>query len=219
MNFNKIDIENWARKPYYEHFINNIRCTFSMTVNIDITDLLLELHTKDIKFYPTFLYMVTKVVNAHQEFRTCFDEQGNVGYWQSMMPCFTFFHNDDKTFSNLWIENCENFAAFYSCYLENMQKYGDVKDIVARKNVPPNTFPVSCIPWANFTSFNLNIFTDGMYLLPIITGGKYFEQEGRTLLPVSLQVHHAVCDGYHASVFMDELQEQATQCRQWLIIE
>nr|WP_275100820.1 CatA-like O-acetyltransferase [Paenibacillus dendritiformis] len=29
-------------------------------------------------------------------------------------------------------------------------------------------------------------------MLPIVTSGKYFEQDGHTLLPVCLQVHHAL---------------------------
>lgn len=30
--------------------------------------------------------------------------------------------------------------------------------------------------------------------------------EGRTLLPLSIQVHHAVCDGFHVARFLDALQ-------------
>jgi len=35
-------------------------------------------------------------------------------------------------------------------------------------------------------------------------------------LPVSLQIHHAVCDGYHASVFMNDLQRLADESADWL---
>ena len=53
-------------------------------------------------------------------------------------------------------------------------------------------------------------------MLPIITFGKYFEQTGRVLLPVALQLHHAVCDGYHAGLFVSELQRFADHCKEWL---
>ncbi len=29
MKFNLIDIENWSRKTYFEHYLNNVRCTFA----------------------------------------------------------------------------------------------------------------------------------------------------------------------------------------------
>lgn len=48
-----------------------------------------------------------------------------------------------------------------------------------------------------FTSFNINVFGDGKYLLPIFTLGKYFEENEKRMIPLAIQVHHAVCDGYH----------------------
>ena len=54
--------------------------------------------------------------------------------------------------------------------------------------------------------FNINVFDDGKFLLPIFTMGKYFERDGKRLLPLAIQVHHAVCDGYHIGVFVEKLQ-------------
>jgi chloramphenicol O-acetyltransferase type A len=31
-----------------------------------------------------------------------------------------------------------------------------------------------------------------------------------------LQIHHAVCDGYHASVFMNDLQRMADESADWI---
>ena len=41
--------------------------------------------------------------------------------------------------------------------------------------------------------------------------GKYEEQNGRRLLPLSIQVHHAVCDGYHVGLFVDIVQKEINQ--------
>jgi chloramphenicol O-acetyltransferase type A len=67
VKFNLIDKEKWDRNPYFEHYLN-LKCTFSITANIDITTLLEQLRTKEIKLYPTFIYMVSKTVNSHKEF-------------------------------------------------------------------------------------------------------------------------------------------------------
>lgn len=217
MYFNVIDKENWSRRPYFDHYMNDVRCTYSMTANIDITDLLIKLKNSNIKLYPALIYMTAKVINGHEEFRTCFDESGNLGYWENMNPCFTFFNGDNKTFTNIWTMYSDDFKAFYSNYLDDIKKCGDVKKISAKENEPKNTFPVSCIPWVSFTGFNLNIYADGTYLLPISTYGKFFEQEGVMLLPLSLQVHHAVCDGYHTSMFFNELQKLSQNCDEWLL--
>lgn len=55
-------------------------------------------------------------------------------------------------------------------------------------------------------SFNLNLAKGHAYTLPIFTLGKFFLEGERTLLPVALQVHHGVCDGFHTCRFLNELQ-------------
>lgn len=37
--------------------------------------------------------------------------------------------------------------------------------------------------------------------------GKYYEENQRYRLPLAVQVHHGVCDGFHLSRFVNELQE------------
>lgn len=216
MIFNPIDLDTWSRKPYFDHYVNNVRCTYSMTANIDITRLLEAIKKKGIKLYPALIHMITAVVNRHREFRTCLDARNRLGYWDSMSPSFTIFHDDDKTFSSVWTPYCEDYKEFYRRYLDDMEKYGSVKQFAAKTNEPPNTFPVSSIPWVSFTGFNLNVYTEGTYFLPIFTMGKYFKQDEKILLPLSVQLHHAVCDGYHAGLMFNELQARADTCKEWL---
>ena len=73
--------------------------------------------------------------------------------------------------------------------------------------MPPNTFDVSCLPWVRYRSFDMHIFDSGTYLAPVVTWGKYAREGARTVLPVSLNIHHAVADGFHLSRFFLELQE------------
>ena len=37
--FTLIDFENWERKEHYLHFYNDVRCSYSTCVNIDISNL------------------------------------------------------------------------------------------------------------------------------------------------------------------------------------
>lgn len=215
MKFHFIDREKWARRPYFEHYLNQ-KCTFSITSNIDVTTLMEQLRSKGIKLYPAFIYMVSRAVNAHPEFRTCFNDEGRLGYWEQMTPIYTIFHRDDQSFSSIWTAYSDNFHVFHENYQMDLKQYADVKGLFTKDGIPLNTFPISSIPWVGFTGFNLNINNANDFLLPIITGGKFYNQDGKTLLPVSLQAHHAVCDGYHAGRFMKELQELADRADHWL---
>lgn len=215
MKFNLVDRKNWDRNSYFVYYLNQ-QCTFSITANIDITLLLKQLGNNGFKLYPIFIYMVSKTVNSHVEFRTCFNDEGVLGYWDNMIPSYTIFHSDNHSFSSIWTEFAHEFSLFYKNYQDDIKQYADVKGLFTKGNIPKNTFPISSIPWVSFTGFNLNLNSDNNFLLPIITGGKYFNQKDKTLLPISLQVHHAVCDGYHASTFINEVQQLANNCDDWL---
>ena len=76
----------------------------------------------------------------------------------------------------------------------------------AKDGTPANSFNISMVPWLEFTAMNINVFDDGKFLLPIFTMGKYFERDGKRYLPLAIQVHHAVCDGYHVGMFVERLQ-------------
>lgn len=211
MCFRKIDLENWARKPYFEQYYSQCTCTYSVTANVDITDLLPVLSKNQLKLYGAFLYMVSKIINRHEEFRICFDENKVLGVWDFMHPDYTIFHDDDKTFSAIFSLYSEDFETFYQNFSSDLAQNQNEKGFSPQADKPQNTFCVSCVPWISFTGFNLNIYNDGRYLLPIITSGKYFAQGEQILLPVAFQAHHAVADGYHAGLFFNELQVEIAQ--------
>lgn len=215
MKFHVIDREDWNREQYFEHYLK-LKCTFSMTVNVDITMLLGEVYQKGIKFYPVFIYLISRVVNNHKKFRTFFNDEGVLGYWEEMIPSYTIFHKDDKSFSSIWTDYSSDFRTFYNNYEDDMRCYANVHGLFTKENIPPNVFPISSIPWISFTGFNLNINNDENFLLPIITCGKYFNEGNKVMLPVSLQVHHSVCDGYDASQFIEDLQQLSNTCNEWL---
>jgi len=215
MKFNIINRDNWYRKEYFEHFLQQ-QTTFSITNEINITILIKNLKKKNYKLYPAFIFMVTKIVNSHREFRTSFNSEGNLGYWTEICPSYTIFDKRMHTFSGIWAPNLANFSEFYSQYEKDVEKYNGTGSLFPKTPIPDNNIPISMIPWSSFTAFNLNINNSGDFLLPIITGGKYSQVNDELFLPVSLQIHHAVCDGYHASVFMNDLQRLVDESADWV---
>lgn len=205
--FKLIDKDSWKRKPYFDHYFSQIRCTYSITVNVDITGVMAFKNRYGTKLYPLLIYALAKAVNNHEEFRTAINDKGELGIWDTLFPCYTVFHKENETFSNIWTEWDDDLAVFLSNYERDQEMFGHNCMMDAKPGVPENTFPVSSLPWTAFTGFNLNIFADGSYLLPIFTYGKYFKQESRCLIPLSIQVHHAVCDGFHVSRLISEIQQ------------
>lgn len=204
MTFTPIDRDHWARKEYFDHYFSQVPCTYSAVFKLDITNL----RRRGQKLYPTMLYHIAAEVNRREEFRTALDAQGRLGVYDQMHPCYTIFHKDSETFSNLWTEFTPDYDRFCEAYRQDMDTYGDRRGMMAKPDAPENTFPVSMIPWASFEGFNLNLQKGYDYLLPIFTMGRYYEADGKTLLPLAVQVHHAVCDGFHLCRFVNSLQER-----------
>lgn len=203
MDFKKIDFDSWDRKEYFEHYFAHIPCTYSMTVKLDITTIL---DAKQ-KIYPVMLYLLGTIVNRHKEFRTTKNAKGDLIIFNRMYPCYTVFHKDTELFSNIWTKYFENYTDFYAAYQLDLQQYGEIHKMIAKPNIPENTFPVSMVPWESFESFHLNLQRGYDYLLPIFTMGKYYKEGNRFFLPLAIQVHHGVCDGFHVCRAVKELRE------------
>ena len=208
--FKLIDTSSWKRKPYFDHYFNQIRCTYSITVNIDITNALSFKDRNKVKLYPLLIYVISKAGNKYEEFRTAINDRGEIGVWETLSPCYTVFHKDSESFSNIWTEWNDDLNLFLSNFEQDSKRFGQIDRIDAKPNTPANVFPISSLPWTTFTGFNLNIFADGTYLLPIFTYGKYFKDGNRYLIPLSIQVHHAVCDGFHVSRLINEIQQECS---------
>lgn len=199
--------QNDLRKEHFNHFSNVAPCSYSMTIMLDITNLLKQ----QVKLYPTMIYLITKVVNQTENFKTNYNQNKELVIYDQLNPSYTIFHQDSKTFSNLWLEYKENYANFLNDYLLKQKKYENDLALFPQKDIPENIFCISMIPWQTFYSFDLNLYNGKNYLLPIFTMGKYFKQGEKTLLPLAIQVNHAVCDGYHLTCFIHELQQLINQ--------
>lgn len=201
MSFDLIDVQNWDRRERYEHFINDVVCTFSLTINLDITNLIGK------RLYPTMLWLITDTVNEMPEFRTALKDEG-LGVYDKVNPSYTIFNKDTKNFSVIWTDFNEDYSTFLADYATDVGRYSVETAFNPKGNKPEDTIAISTLTMATFTSFNINVYNQSKFLLPVFTMGKFFEQDGKRLLPLAIQVHHAACDGYHAGCFVQRLQEK-----------
>ena len=216
MNFNPIDFNVWKRTDTFHHYMNQ-NTSFSLTNEIDISAVYQLIKQKEYKFYPAFIFLITNVINSHPAFRTGYNKDGDLGYWDKLEPLYTVFDHTSESFSALWTHVPNDFNTFQDAYMSDVEKYKRSGHLFPKTPIPENVFSLSMIPWTSFTGFNLNINNNSRYLLPIITAGKFIHKANSICLPLSLQVHHSVCDGYHAGLFMNTVQELADHAKDWLL--
>ncbi|MDM1326650.1 chloramphenicol acetyltransferase [Myroides odoratimimus] len=214
--FTPIDLESWNRTPYYEYYRNILKTKYTVSIKIDITEVFSLYKSKEYKFFPTFLYIIMKALNNSEELRTCIHE-GQLGTWNFLAPQYTLFHEDDKTFSDLWSEHADDFKAFHHNIISDIEKYKDVKGIKIKEGLPANFVPISCVPWISFESISQDTSHDSDFLKPIIRFGKYYQEHDKVLIPLSIYVNHAIADGYHTSMFLQDIQDIANDARNWIL--
>ncbi len=213
--FSVVDIGSWERKEYFLHYYNDVRCTYSVTVDVDITELYNRVKNRGLRLYPALIWWIANAVNHFEFLRFNHDGDGNVGYYDKVNPSFTFMPPNSDQFHVLWCKYDQNFQAFYDRCVEIMDTC-DTSKMFPMEDMPKNCFDISSVPWIEFASFNLNVFTTGTHLPPIFTTGKLIKEHGRVAIPFCLQVHHSICDGYHAGQFFTYLQKVEDEAGKWM---
>ena len=208
--FTPLDLRDWKRGQMFYYFAKMAPTGYSLTVDVDITRMLAACREAGVKFFPAYLWLVTRGLNLQTEFRIA-EKEGQIGYYDFLTPLYASFHEDDKTFSLMWTEFREEFGEFYRAYLENQKCSGDNHGVLCQnQTVPPeNAYTVSCVPWISFRSFSVHSYGDKPYYFPSVEAGRYYESGGKTLMPLSITCHHAAADGYHVKCFLDAFQERA----------
>jgi chloramphenicol O-acetyltransferase type A len=69
---------------------------------------------------------------------------------------------------------------------------------------------MTLIPWLSFTRFSLTRKPQ-VDAVPLLAWGKVLEDGDRTLLPFSVNFHHALVDGLHIARFVAFIEEEARQ--------
>ena len=174
-----------------------------------MTKMKAALEMAQLKFFPAYLWLVTKTLSVQQEF--CIAQQdGQIGFYDYLTPLYASFHEDNKTFSLMWTEYDDDFAVFYATYLRNQQLYGANHGVLSQAQLlpPPNAYTVSCVPWIAFEHFAVHSYENKPYYFPSVEAGKFVAENGRLMMPLSITCHHATTDGYHVSRFLEQLQEE-----------
>lgn len=210
-----IDRDTYYRKGVFRHFSEDCKCSTSMTARVDVTDLAERSQRTGTKFYLNFLYILVKVLNSRDDYR--------MGYlWQTdelicydrIHPTQYVFHEDTETCTPVYTTYTDDYDLFYRNALQDVEKAKQTREYGLDMINHPNWFDASFIPWLSYDSLNIELPDGHLFFAPIINWGKYREENGRLMMPVSVRLNHAIADGYLvAKVFVLLEKEIAAFCK------
>ena len=143
-----------------------------------------------------------------------FDEEGRLGLFDEIGPSYSVLNDKTKVMSDLYTPFNNVFSNFYKDMENALNSYKQDTNFTTK--FQNNFFIVSCLPWFNYTSFNVNNEGSSTFLFPMVTWGKFFEENNKIIMPVTIQVHHAVADGYHCLLFFSDIKEMSLNPEQYL---
>ena len=192
MNYRIID-----RETYYRHFSEDCKCSVSMTARIDVTELAAHSKRAGTKFYIDFLYILSKVLNSRDDYKMAYLWQTDeLICYDVINPTHYIFHEDTETCTPVYTEYSGDYAVFYSNASADIELAKQTRDYGLDAENHPNWFDASYISWLSYDSLNVELPDGYLYFMPIVNWGKYREENGRLMMPVTVRLNHAVADGY-----------------------
>ncbi|MBE5855137.1 MAG: chloramphenicol acetyltransferase [Lachnospiraceae bacterium] len=197
MNYKVIDKETYYRQGVFRHFSEDCKCSSSMTARVDVTDLVEYSKKTGTKFYVNFLYILTKVLNSREDYRMAYLwETDEMICYDTINPTQYIFHEDTETCTPVYTNYSEDYDSFYHDALADIEAAKQTREYGLDAANHPNWFDASYISWLSYDSLNIELPDGYLYLLPIVNWGKYREENGRLVMPLSVRMNHAVADGY-----------------------
>lgn len=91
-------------------------------------------------------------------------------------------------------------------YLNKDTQLFKVVNVPMRNTLKEYVFQCSLMPWVTYTHISHTNSGKKDNAAPLFDWGKYYERDGRVIMPVSVQAHHSFVDGIHVGKFAEQLQ-------------
>ena len=106
--------------------------SYSLTIDIDVTELIIKLKIRGKRFFPTYLWLVIISLYKQVEFKVI-NEEGKLGSCETLTSLYAGFHDNYP----IWMEYDDNYEAFYQQYLDNQNQFGNNHGILLQVKTPP----------------------------------------------------------------------------------
>lgn len=198
-----VDLKSWSRRDSFEFFKDYEYPQFNICANVTITKTYTLLEQNGISKFNAILWLISNAANSVPEIRYRI-RKDNVVKHPRVDPSFAWL-NKDNTLTFCLAEYTQDVSIFFK-NVQNSIAGVDPNPTSADKKVTDNVLYVSCLPWINFTAITHPLKLDDTGSIPRISWGKFSKEHKQWQMPVSLQLHHGLADGYHSGRFFENLQ-------------
>ena len=197
-----IRFEDPHRRKHFEFFRGLDQPHFSVTANVDVTELR---RNRELKLTPAIVYVLARAANELAELRWRIRGDEVVEH-DVVHPSFAVRTDVSDVFSFCEVAyrpSMEEFIADAVVRMEERRRSPSFEDEPGRDDY----LFMSALPWVAFTAVTHAMHYHPVDSVPRITWGKIFAANDRELMPLSIQAHHALVDGLHVGLFFERAQQ------------
>lgn len=200
-SYQVIDEKTWKRAMHCMVFRNSIEPAFCVTFELDVTDFLKKIKERGYSFTIAMVYAVCKCANEIEEFRYRFVDD-KIVLFDKIDTAFTYLNSETELFKVVNVPMKDTIQE----YVEAATKAAREQEEYFTGPLGNDVFQCSPMPWVTYTHISHTNSGKKDNATPLFDWGKYFERDGRIIMPVSVQAHHSFVDGLHIGKFTDRLQ-------------
>ena len=205
-NYQVIDEKNWERAMHCMVFRDSVEPAFCVTFEVDVTNFRQKIKAQKLSFTLAMVYAVCRCANEIEAFRYRFLE-GKVVLFDRIDTAFTYLNPDTELFKVVNVPIQDSLLD----YVETAQKTAREQKEYFTGPLGNDVFQCSPMPWLTYTHISHTNSGKKDNATPLFDWGKYCEKNGRTMMPLSVQVHHSFVDGVHVGKFAELLQKYLEQ--------
>ena len=202
----EIDFNNDIhRQKHFAFFRRMDQPHTAVCAPVDITAFLARLRATKGHFTTNIVYELSRAANAVPEFRWRIRGERIVEH-DRVHPSFTVQTSASSVFSFCTVEFTPERRAFLQRAVREMQRRETEPNFEDEPGRDDYLF-LSAMPWVSFTSVQHAMHLSPPDSVPRLVWGKYYRRGDRTLLPLSVQVHHALVNGAEVGRFFALLEQ------------
>ena len=196
-----IDEKTWNRAMHCMIFRNSVEPAFCVTFEADITRFKRVVKEQGVSFTLAMVYAVCKCANDIDAFRYRFVD-GQIVLFDKIDTAFTYLNQETELFKVVNVP-----------MIDDLKEYCEFAETIAKEQkeyftgpLGNDVFQCSPMPWVTYTHISHTNSGKKDNATPLFDWGKFYEKNGKIVIPISVQVHHSFVDGIHIARFADLLQ-------------
>ncbi len=202
-----IDLKTWKRNEHFEFFSGMASPFFGITAEVDCTTAHKKAKRSGESFFAHYLHKSMLAVNSVEELK--YRITGEEVVVCDKVHAGATIGRPDGTFGLIFVHFSRDFETFKRELESEIMAVKNSNGLrLNNEDAKIDLVRYSTIPWTSFTALLHPSRLDKSESVPKITFGKFTVRGDRKFLPVSVEAHHGLADGFHLAKYLTTFQQE-----------